>query len=227
MKRVLIVCAHPDDEVLSCGGVISKYTKLGVEFKVLFIAEGSTCRFNDPTSQLASIAIAERESMSRSALKILGVKDFEFHNLPCGQLDQVPILVINKIIEKAIDTFRPDTVLTHSSIDVNNDHRIIFNSTIMAVRPVPNSSIERVMSYEILSSSEWAVQDVFRPNYFISISQQDLEDKWAALKLYASEILEYPHPRSELGIKALAMYRGMQAGFQYAESFVLLRGRYL
>lgn len=223
MKRILIIAAHPDDEILGCGGLISKYQSRGVIFKIVFIGEGSTCRFADPSCEDGLMAIEQRNSSAINALGFLKIHDIEFNNLPCGRLDQTPVIVINKIIEKVINDFMPDTVLTHSPCDANNDHKIVFNSTIMATRPGAQHQVLRLMSYEVLSSSEWAYVDAFIPNYFEEISEHDLQSKWQALSLYESEVRSYPFPRSSDGIRALAMMRGMQSGSKLAEAFQLIR----
>ena len=223
MKRVPIVAAHPDDEVLGCGGLISKYQPQGVEFKVIFIAEGSSCRFSDSFCEESADAINQRTRAAMKAMDILQVQNVEFHDLPCGRLDQVPIISINKIIEDAVRNFDPDTVFTHSLYDANNDHKIVFNSTIMATRPGAQNHVLRLLSYEILSSSEWAFTSAFSPNYFEKISEADISLKWRALESYESETKSYPFPRSREGVRAQAMMRGMQAGFAYAEAFHLIR----
>ena len=223
MKRVLIIAAHPDDEILGCGGLISKYQPRGVEFKIVFIGEGSTCRFQDPSCEAGIAAIGQRNASAVKALNLLKVEDVEFNDLPCGRLDQVPIISINKIIEKAICDFSPDTVFTHSLYDANSDHKIVFNSTIMATRPGAKNHVSRLLSYEVLSTSEWAFINTFMPNYFEELSEDELSLKWQALALYESEIKSYPFPRSSEGMRALAMTRGMQAGFKYAEAFHLIR----
>lgn len=223
MKRVLVIAAHPDDEILGCGGLISKYQSRGVIFKIIFIGEGSTCRFDDPGCDDGLNAIKQRNSASIKALSYLNIGDVEFNNLPCGRLDQTPIILINKIIEKAIKGFMPDTVLTHSQYDANNDHKIVFHSTVMATRPGAKNHVNTLMSYEVLSSSEWAYVDTFIPNYFEELTKRDVESKWHALSLYETEIKSYPFPRSSDGIKVLAMMRGMQSGFKYAEAFHLIR----
>jgi len=223
MKRILIIAAHPDDETLGCGGLISKYRQRDIEFKVLFLGEGSTCRFSDPSDAEALVAIEVRTKSACLAMDFLGIQNFEFHDLPCGRFDQVPIIIINKIIEDSIRDFKPDTVITHSSNDANNDHKIVFNATIMATRPGAQNHVSRLLSYEVLSSSEWAFLNTFNPNYFEEISEEDLARKWQALNLYESEVRSYPFPRSSEGMRALAMTRGMQAGVAYAEAFHLVR----
>lgn len=223
MKRVLIIAAHPDDEILGCGGLISKHQALGVTFKILFIGEGSTCRFREPESNEALMAIKHRNLSAIRALKSLGVMDVEFNNLPCGRLDQVPIISMNIIIENAINAFLPDTVITHSFYDANNDHKIVFKATIMATRPSAQNIVSKVMSYEVLSSSEWAYAQTFAPNYFEELTERDVDSKWQALSYYETETKDYPFPRSRDGIKTLAMMRGMQSGVKFAEAFHLIR----
>jgi len=223
MKRVLIISAHPDDEVLGCGGIISKYINRGVQFFVLFIAEGSSCRFEDPNCQASLEAIKKRSECALQALKIMGVTDYIFSDLPCGQLDTIPILRINKIIENVVREFDPDTVYTHSDKDVNNDHRIVHRASIMATRPTPNSKVKRLLSYEVNSSTEWSFGENFIPTSFEKINEDDLIIKIKAMEAYITEVIEYPFPRSENGIRALAMRRGMQSGVPLAEAFNIIR----
>jgi LmbE family N-acetylglucosaminyl deacetylase len=223
MKRVLIIASHPDDETLGCGGLIAKHSLRGTEFSILFIAEGSSCRYADPQCTPAVEAKSIRTAQSRAALDLLGVKRMHFQDLPCGRLDQVPIIEINKLIESEIRDFCPDTVFTHSSNDANNDHQIVCNATIMATRPGAQNYVARVFSYEVLSSSEWAFNSVFAPNYFEQLSANDLEVKWKALACYETELRDYPFPRSRDGLRSLSMVRGMQAGCEYAEAFHLIR----
>ena len=223
MERILIIAAHPDDDILGCGGLISKYKSKNVVFKILFIGEGSTCRFENPTGKKAKFEIERRNSSAVKALKLLKVDDIEFYNLACGRFDQIPIIEINKIIEKAIKKFMPDTVLTHSHNDANNDHRIVSNAVIMATRPGANNHVNTLMSFEILSSSEWSFSNTFKPNYFEELNQDQVESKWHALSIYESEVKTYPFPRSKEGIETLAKYRGMQSGVKFAEAYHIIR----
>lgn len=223
MKRVLIIAAHPDDESLGCGATISKYSRRGAEFMVLFIAEGSSCRYESPACAGSRDAIAQRTHQAINALSLLGVKDYQFNDLPCGRLDQVPIIEINKLIERVVKKFNPDTVLTHSGLDANNDHRVVHRATIMATRPSAENRVARVLSYEVLSSSEWAFGEAFLPTSFEQIEEHDLVLKCQAMAAYETEIKDYPFPRSEQGIRAQAMSRGMQAGVPLAEAFHLIR----
>lgn len=224
MKKVLIIAAHPDDDILGCAGLMSKYRNQ-VEFRIVFIAEGSSCRFNKEEIYDEEVikVIEERNYFALKALKILGVENYHFHNLPCGRLDQVAIIDINKIIEKEIQNFKPDTIFTHSFEDTNNDHIIVHRATQIATRPGNRTFVEKVYTYEVLSSSEWRFTHTFSPNYFESLSEEDVRNKWLALREYESEIKEFPYPRSEEGIFSLARYRGLQSANTYAEAFKLIR----
>lgn len=223
MEKILIIAAHPDDEILGCGGIISKCISEGHKVKILFLGEGSTCRYEDVNSEQAKRAVQERNSNAILALQKLEVDDYEFANLPCGRFDQFPILNINKILERVIRDFMPDTVFTHSEHDSNNDHRIAFRSTIMATRPCGEHVVKRLLSYEVPSSSDWSYTEAFHPNYFVSLTENELDKKWSALEYYKAEMREYPFPRSRTGIKNLARQRGMQSGVVYAEAFLLIR----
>lgn len=224
MKKVLIIAAHPDDDILGCGGLISKYRNV-IDFRVIFIAEGSSCRFDKEgiKDEQTLKVIKERNGFGIKALQLLGVEDFKFFDFPCGRLDQTPIIEINQTIEKEIQGYKPDTVFTHSFEDTNNDHIIVHRATQMATRPGSSTFVEKVYSYEVLSSSEWRFTHTFSPNYFESLSEEDVRFKWLALAEYESEIKKFPYPRSEEGIFTLAKYRGLQSASTYAEAFKLIR----
>ena len=203
MDKILIIAAHPDDEVLGCGGFLAKYGGKGV--RVIFIGEGTTCRFNSNELNDKHVVneIAVRNGSCINALSVFGVTDIKFYNYPCGRLDVTPIIDINKLIESELNDFKPQTVLTHSEFDNNNDHKIVYRSTMMATRPGIFIGLNKVISYEVPSSTEWSFSDVFQPNLFEVLEQKHIEKKWEALKYYESEIFPYPHPRSYEGLIAL------------------------
>tara|TARA_B100001123_G_scaffold411982_1_gene508728 strand:+ start:162 stop:851 length:690 start_codon:yes stop_codon:yes gene_type:complete len=223
-KKLLVVAAHPDDDILGCGGTLSKFKK-NYLVKILFIAEGTSCRFQNLKANKKQIQkeVDAREKQAKKALRSLGIKLYKFTNFPCGRLDTIPIIEINKIIENEINTFEPNIIFTHSENDCNNDHRIIFRSTMMAARPNIKHLVEEIYSFEILSSSEWNFTKEFNPNYFEILRKKNIEDKWKALSFFKSEIQKYPLPRSKQGIFNLAKTRGSQAGVEFAEAFKLIR----
>ena len=214
--------AHPDDDVLGCGGTLAKYSSM-CSIRVVFIAEGTSCRFEKNDQNHIEAEISVRSDSAKRALKKLSISDTYFHNLPCGSLNVIPRIEINKIIENHIQEFLPDTLITHSAHDANLDHRIVFESTLIATRPGATNYVNRLLSCEILSSSEWAFNETFKPNVFIPISFEEINLKVSALSEYASEIRDYPFPRSERGVLTQAQFRGMQSGTEFAESFQLVR----
>ena len=222
-NKILVICAHPDDEVLGCGGLLSKL-KNKSKIKVLILAEGSSCRFNIKSDiKKINQEIEKRNKYFIQAMNFLKINDYKLYNLKCGMLDTYPIINISKIIEDEINIFKPTTILCHSSEDTNNDHVIINKATIQATRPGALNFVENILSFEILSSTEWNFNSTFKPNYFINLSKKDVNSKIKALKYYKSEIKKYPFPRSEGGIITLSKYRGMQTGVKYAEAFKILR----
>ena len=223
-EKVLIIVAHPDDEVLGCGGYLSKY-KNSKEFKVIFIGEGTSCRFpkKNLTSKIKN-EILNRQMQSIKALKYLGVKSFEYYNLPCGRFNTVDIIDINKIIEKEIKIFRPNIIFTHNSSDCNNDHRVVNRSVMMATRPVIlNSFVKCIFTFEVISSTEWNFEKQFSPNFFEILTKKNLKDKIKAFNFYKSEIQTGKMPRNKDGLKTLAKYRGKIISSEYAESYQMIR----
>ena len=223
-NKILIVVAHPDDEVLGCGGLIDKLTKSKKKVRVVFIAEGSSCRYNEEFNKdIINKKISQRTNFAKKALKILKVKDFVFYNLKCGSLNIYPLIKINQIIEEEISKFCPDTIITHNSDDCNNDHNIINKSVMIASRPTSSSSIKNVLTFEVQSSTEWNFENNFKPNIFFDISD-NIDKKINAFKMYyKTEGSSFPFPRSSKGLKILANYRGMQIGVKYAEAYKLIR----
>ena len=223
-RSILIIAAHPDDEVLGCGGLLSKVCDKS-KISIIFIGEGSSCRYTNLNSKEINKDIKERESASKKVAKKFNLHELEFFNLPCGRFDQVPIIEINKIIESRISKFDPDIIFTHDPYDVNNDHKIIYRSTIMSTRPNSATNVSNIFTYEVPSSSEcgFSQEGQFAPNFFVELTQLDLEEKFKALSYYGSEIRSFPFPRSFKGIEAYSRFRGMQAAVEYAEAFKLIR----
>ena len=154
----------------------------------------------------------------------MGISVPEFYNFPDNQLDKIPLLKITKKIEKKIDLFKPDTIFTHYSDCLNIDHRKTFEAVNTACRPINNLSVNKILSFEIPSSTDWALfrEKNFKPNYYINISNF-LDEKIKLIKFYKDELRNYPHSRSIKSIKSLASYRGVSCGVEYAEGFYLNR----
>ncbi len=223
MKNILVIAAHPDDDILGCGATLHKYAKLGAEIRVVFIAEGTTCRYEDSSCNTAKQQLLQRTQNGVDALKRIGVKSWKFYDLPCGCLDMEPQLKINRIIENEIQISHPDCIFTHWKGDANLDHRKVYDSVIIATRPIGNSIVKAVYCFEVLSSTEWSFSEAFTPNHYVVLSEENITAKIDAMNEYASEIGEYPHPRSAEIIRSKSMVRGAEVGCSLAECFYLVR----
>ena len=216
-KKILIVAAHPDDEILGCGGTIIKYKKFS-EIEVMFMTDGVSSRGKDKLKAL------KRKEESLKLFKFLKLKKPTFLNFPDNKMDSIPMLKIVKQIEKKIKNFKPNVIITHFSHCLNIDHKKTFEAVMTASRPIKNTNIKTILSFEILSSTEWSqnFKDNFNPNFFIDISNL-ITKKINALKFYKSEIKKFPHSRSFKGVESLAKLRGISCGCKNAEAFYLVR----
>ena len=211
-KKILIIAAHPDDEALGCGGTIIKL-KEKCEIFTIFMTDGVSSRKSNKKKKERKI---RREACTK-LFKFLKIKKPIFLNLPDNQLDKVPLLKIVKKIEKYLYKINPDEVFTHYENCLNIDHKITFQATITACRPIKKLNIQKILSFEIPSSTDWSLsKKTFNPNYFINITNQ-ISKKINALKYYKMELREDPHSRSLNSIKALAKIRGASCGVMFAE----------
>ena len=207
---ILVIAAHPDDEVLGMGGTIKKFSKLGNNIKLCVISEGASAQYSDK-----EMIDVRRESCAKAG-KILGIQDFKFLNFPDAKLDSIPQLEINIEIEKIISEFNPEIVFTISNGDLSKDHQKVFESTLVATRPI-NSKIRKVLAYELPGPRI----EQFQPTIFEDISSE-INSKNEAMLEYESEMEQFPHPRSIESIESLAKYRGSQSGLKFAEAFRLI-----
>lgn len=217
---MLVVAAHPDDEVLGCGGTIAKHRRQGDAVAVLILADGVTSRGGDPAS-----AIEERRRWARLANDILGVTDLTLLSYPDNRLDVVALLDVVQEIERVMERCRPSIVYTHHAGDVNIDHTRVHHAVVAACRPHPGQTVQRLLFFETPSSTEWRPPDLasmFAPNWFIDIADT-LDVKLEAAAAYRGELREFPHPRSLAGLEHLARWRGASAGLAAAEAFALGR----
>ena len=213
---VLVVAAHPDDEVLGCGGTIARHTAAGDQVHVLFMADGEASR--------EEADITQRRLAANNCADALGISERIFLDWPDNKLDSVPLLDVVQSLEPHIRRLNPSIVYTHFSGDLNIDHRVTAQAVMTACRPQPGSlpALKRILSFEVLSSTEWSMNETFVPNYWIDITAT-IEEKMLALAPYDSEMREYPHTRSYQNVRQLAGLRGASAGVEYAEAFMLLR----
>lgn len=222
-KSILVLAAHPDDEVLGCGGTIAKLADEGSNIHVAFLADGVSSREGNDAAQQAEIETRRRAA--RKACDILGGKSVSFGKFPDNRMDTVALLSVVKVVEALITEYTPDTVLTHHHGDLNIDHQRTHQAVAVACRPQRGHPVKTLLCFELPSSTEWQlpnVASVFAPNWFVDVSNT-LERKLAALDSYATELRPWPHPRSRLGVEYLARWRGATIGVAGAEAFVLGR----
>lgn len=211
-KKILVIVAHRDDEVLGAGATIKKHSMENDEVSCLFLGDDELCRESRNLNDEAQ----------RSG-RILGIKEIYFENLPDNKFDSIPLLEIIQKIEKYLEKIKPDIVYTHFENDLNIDHKKTFEAVVTACRPCNTNCPREIYCFEILSSTEWQLtENIFLPNVFIDI-KDTIEYKMQALKEYKSEIRNYPHPRSIEGVEILARYRGLECGKKYTEAFKLIR----
>ncbi|MCD5401737.1 PIG-L family deacetylase [candidate division NPL-UPA2 bacterium] len=224
-KKILVIAAHPDDEVLGCGATIAKYSQGGAEVHVVILAEGLTSRDNQREREKHATGLSELAQAAQEANKILGVSSVTLHDFPDNRLDSLARLDVIKIVEGFIDQHKPEVVYTHHAGDVNIDHRRIHDAVVAACRPVPHHPVKRLLFFEVPSSTEWqppGSAPYFAPNWFEDVSGT-LGLKLKALKAYQSEMRPWPHARSLEALEHLARWRGASVGVAAAEAFVLGR----
>jgi len=216
IKKALIIAPHPDDETLGVGGTIKRMTSEGTKVSVLIVSGHMPPLYSEDDYK-------KTLNESKKVFKYLGVKDYEFLNIPATKVNEVPVAELNGKINKFINRRNPDTVFIPFP-DRHIDHRIVFDSSIVASRPVGNKYPKYVFLYETLSETHWNVPDVepnFNPNLFINIDKE-IKSKLKALSFYKSQIKNNTS-RSLNAVKALAKFRGSQNGCKFAEAFKIVR----
>lgn len=221
-KKILIVAAHPDDEVLGCFGTVARLIKEGYEAYTLILGEGKTSRdeIRDKESKKGEIEILNSEI--QKANDIIGVKKTFVYDFPDNRFDSVDLLDIVKVVSKIKDEINPEIIFTHYEKDLNIDHQITYKAVITATRPMDNECVKEIYSFEILSSTEWNYPLSFSPDVFFDISDT-LELKLKAMSEYRSELCQFPHPRSLEAIELNAKYHGMRVGKRFIEAFRSVR----
>ena len=213
-KNILIISAHADDAVLGMGGTISKLSKDNEVCSLIL------CKPDYSAREKIESSLGYLQENDASEILNYG---YDFFDLKDNRLDTYNLLDITQRIEEySKESFKPDIVFTHYENDLNIDHRITFQAVMTAFRPI-KTHID-IVSFEVLSSTEWTTTELFKPNFFVELSEDELELKKKAFSKYKTEIRNYPHPRSTVGIELLARYRGMTINKEFAEAFKLIRG---
>lgn len=218
MARVLVVAAHADDETLGCGATLRRHSEQGDETFGIYLTDGVGARGDDLE------AVRRRSLAADRAANALGFEWIARGDFPDNQMDSVPLLEIIQFVEAAVTTVKPNVVYTHSGSDLNVDHRLTFQAVLTALRPFDQSPCRELLSFEVPSSTEWSADPLgsFTPTVYVDV-QDHWDAKLEALGHYDEEMREYPHPRSQTGLEALARKRGMEVGLDMAEAFVQVR----
>lgn len=215
-KNILILSPHADDEILGCGGFISKYSKKNYNINVLVLTNANI----GAPEIYSQKKIKQIRNEAEIANKIIGTKKIFFENFPALNLKSFPLYKIANMINKYISKINPEIVLLPSNYDINDDHKIIFNAAKVALRPNKKRNIKKILSYEVLSETEWNEDEKsFNPNYFVNLKKSDIDRKVRAFYKYKSQVKTYPHPRSKKAIVCLSKVRGSQAFMNFAEAF--------
>ncbi len=221
--NVLVVAAHPDDEVLGCGATIARHAERGDAVRVLILGEGITSR-HDRRVDADPAELAALHNAAARAAEVLGAKDLELVDLPDNRFDTVPLLDVVKIVERSVASWGAETVYTHHAGDLNVDHAVTARAVVTATRPVPGATVQCVRSFEVPSSTEWAfgMFGSFVPDTFVDVAGT-LDRKIAALREYDGELRAFPHPRSGDNLEIVGRRWGATVGIDAAEAFCTVR----
>lgn len=216
--NVVVVAAHPDDEILGPGATLAKHARAGDAVHAVVLAEGATSRYE------AGMKESLHEAGDRAA-RAIGFASIRFESFPDQRLDSVPLIEITQRVEKILETLDPAVVYTHFGGDVNLDHGVVARAVLTACRPYRFPGLRRLAAFETPSSTEWGAPcegSGFRPNLFVDVTST-LDAKIAAIECYESELRPYPHPRSARALRERAAYWGSVAGRAAVEPFMILR----
>jgi LmbE family N-acetylglucosaminyl deacetylase len=224
VSRRLVIAAHPDDEVLGCGGTMARLTREGHEVYFSILGEGITSRY-PKGEEIDPALMAALQHQSQTVACLLGAKVVFQGNLPDNRFDTVPLLEVIKTVEELIANIKPKVIYTHHGGDLNIDHQVTHRAVLTATRPQPGHLVREIYAFEVVSASEWAFQCLtpsFRPNFFVDITDT-LEIKLQAMLQYEGEVRPFPHPRSIEAIRDTARRWGSVVGCGAAEAFELIR----
>jgi LmbE family N-acetylglucosaminyl deacetylase len=212
-KHVLVIAAHPDDELLGCGGTVALHTKAGDEVTSVIVCEGESLRYGQK-------GIGQAEHIRRAAAT-LGVRDVRPLGFPDQRLDTMPLTDIINPLDEIVKEVQPSVVYVQFGGDINRDHQLLFQAALVATRPTA-CWVQAVYAFDTASSTEWAFPRTFTADTWVDISTT-LETKLAAMACYTSEVRPYPHPRSIDALRYRANAWGNQQCLEAAEAFMTVR----
>ncbi len=216
--RVLVIAAHPDDETIGAGGTIARHVAEGDDVYWGIVTQGWEPMRSQEDLRLAREQVFEVQ-------RVLGIRDVFFCGFPTVKLNTVPYVELSSALQRIVDQVEPEVVYTTPPSDINLDHRLVYDSTLVATRPLQGNAVRRLMCYEIGATSRYGLPagaPAFVPNVFVDISDY-LELKLEAMSCYKTQIHEFPHPRSLDALRLQAQERGVGVGLQAAECFQLVR----
>ena len=222
---ILVIAAHPDDEVLGCGASIKKWALAGRRVDIVIMAEGATARDSSRNRSERSGEIVNLRNAAENARGKLGAASVTLLDFPDNRMDSVPLLDVIKPIEDEISRRNPQVVMTHHAADLNIDHQIVHSAVITACRPLPRTTVSRILTFEVPSATGWGDANSassFHPNWYEDVSET-IAAKLAALREYHEEMRPWPHARSYEAIEHLARWRGASVGLEACEAFKLFR----
>lgn len=223
--NILVVAAHPDDEVLGCGASMAKWSNAGIEVHIVILSEGATSRDAVRSRDARSEELSALAQAAQTSGRILGAASVQLLDFPDNRMDSINRLDIIKTVERQIEAVKPEIVITHHAGDVNIDHQLIHQAVVTACRPQPKHAVRRLLAFEVASSTEWQTpgsKSAFQPNWFEDVSNT-IDLKIKALEAYALEMRPWPHSRSIKAVEHLARWRGASVGTEAAEAFILMR----
>jgi N-acetylglucosamine malate deacetylase 1 len=226
-KRILVVVAHPDDELLGLGATINKLTKeRNCVARAVILGEGLTSRSENRNTDLWSTELKIHRDNIETATTIVGYDSVGIYNFPDNRFDTAALLDIIKIVEKEKLSFKPDIIFTHHGGDVNIDHQRTFDAVMTATRPLKEEKVTGIIAFETPSGTEWidsANPKQFTPNYFVFLREENILAKIKGMESYEFERRDYPHPRSPQALYIRSQYWGIVNGSYFAEAFRIVR----
>lgn len=226
-KKILVVVAHPDDEVLGPGGTMYRLiNEFNCKIRAVILGEGITSRSDQRDTAKWKKELEVHRNNIEEARKCIGYDSLGIYDFPDNRFDTVALLDIIKVVEKEKREFTPEVIFTHHGGDVNIDHQRTFEAVITACRPMQNEKVKTIITFETMSGTEWRASSDpkhFLPNQFFEISTRALDAKCNAMNAYEYEKRKYPHPRSPKALKIRAQMWGVTNGVQLAEAFQIIR----
>ena len=226
-KKIMIVVAHPDDELLGLGATMNRLIKEGnINTHVVILGEGITSRSDSRDPEKWKKELLVHRKNIKQAQESIGYHNVSIHDFPDNRFDTVALLDIIKVIETEKSNFQPDVIFTHHGGDVNIDHQRTFEAVITSCRPMENEKVLNIITFETPSGTEWRASSDpkhFIPNLFFSVNKENLESKIKGMESYEFEKRNYPHPRSPEALKIQAQRWGISIGKEYAEAFQVIR----